>query len=98
MIPGSRPESWDLQRVQPDRDVTIIGEMFGSGLDPSAGENGQTSKWGIDATIPLGANRERSDICCKTARISFLGLFILAKSRMLSVAGVWQRFQQNWAI
>jgi 2,5-furandicarboxylate decarboxylase 1 len=46
-------------RVQPHRDIIIIEDALGSPLDPSAGERGQTSKWGIDATIPFGANRER---------------------------------------
>jgi len=39
-------------RVQPEKDVLIISGMRGSTLDPSS-ENGLTSKWGIDATIPL---------------------------------------------
>ena len=46
-------------RVQPQRDLVIIDGAHGSGLDPSAGEHGETGKWGIDATIPFGANRHR---------------------------------------
>ncbi len=59
-ISSAQEVEWAIAtRVQPDQDVMIMSDMFGSGLDPSARENGQTSKWGIDATIPLGANRER---------------------------------------
>ncbi len=38
-------------RCQPDRDITIISGARGSDLDPStAGNDGHTAKWGVDAT------------------------------------------------
>jgi 2,5-furandicarboxylate decarboxylase 1 len=59
-ISSAEEVEWAIAtRVQPHRDIVIIEGAFGSSLDPSAGERGQTSKWGIDATIPFGANRER---------------------------------------
>ncbi|HEY7416856.1 MAG TPA: UbiD family decarboxylase domain-containing protein, partial [Ktedonobacteraceae bacterium] len=59
-ISSAEEVEWAIAtRVQPHRDVVIIEDALGSPLDPSAGEGGQTSKWGIDATIPVGANRER---------------------------------------
>ncbi len=57
-------------RVQPHRDITIIEEALGSQLDPSADENGLTSKWGLDATIPFGANRERYERVRTPRRVS----------------------------
>ena len=47
-----RRVNWAIAtRCQPDRDVTIISNARGSDLDPStAGDDGHTSKWGIDAT------------------------------------------------
>lgn len=39
-------------RFQPDRDLVIVKGARGSSLDPSAEKT--TSKWGIDATKPLG--------------------------------------------
>jgi len=39
-------------RFQPDKDFIAIKGARGSSLDPSAEET--TSKWGIDATMPLG--------------------------------------------
>lgn len=39
-------------RFQPDRDFVIVKGARGSSLDPSAGKT--TSKWGLDATMPLG--------------------------------------------
>ncbi len=39
-------------RFQPDRDLVVVKGARGSSLDPSA--DGTTSKWGIDATRPLG--------------------------------------------
>lgn len=51
---------WALAtRVQPDRDLVVVSGALGSALDPSASSNGVTSKWGIDATIPLSDDRER---------------------------------------
>jgi UbiD family decarboxylase len=46
---------WALAtRLQPDKGVVIIPGTRGSSLDPSQGKTGLTSKWIIDATIPLG--------------------------------------------
>ncbi len=52
-------------RVQPDKDVLIISNIRGSSLDPSA-KDGITSKWGIDATMPLSRKQdfERVDKLC----------------------------------
>jgi len=51
---------WALYtRVQPERDVMIFPTMVGAPLDPSAPIYRHTSKIGIDATIPQGADRER---------------------------------------
>ncbi len=51
---------WALYtRVQPERDVMVFPTMVGAPLDPSAPIPRHTSKIGIDATIPLGADRER---------------------------------------
>lgn len=41
-------------RCQPDKDLVLIPGAKGSSLDPSAGEDSTTCKWGIDATKPLG--------------------------------------------
>lgn len=49
---------WALAtRFQPHRDLLIVENVRGSTLDPSANEDGTTSKMGMDATVPLG-NRE----------------------------------------
>jgi UbiD family decarboxylase len=47
-----RQVNWAIAtRCQPDRDIAIITGARGSDLDPStAGEDGYTSKWGVDAT------------------------------------------------
>ena len=47
-----RQVNWAIAtRCQPDRDITIISNARGSDLDPStAGNDGFTSKWGVDAT------------------------------------------------
>jgi 2,5-furandicarboxylate decarboxylase 1 len=51
---------WALYtRVQPDRDVMVFPAMVGAPLDPSAPVHRHTSKIGIDATVPLGADRGR---------------------------------------
>jgi 2,5-furandicarboxylate decarboxylase 1 len=51
---------WALYtRVQPERDVMVFPAMVGAPLDPSAPMPRHTSKIGIDATIPLGADRDR---------------------------------------
>ena len=45
---------WALAtRFQAGRDMVVIHER-GSSLDPSAYENGNMDKWGLDATKPLG--------------------------------------------
>lgn len=45
-------------RVQAARDVFIIPSAMGNKLDPSS-RNGTSDKMGIDATIPVGADRSR---------------------------------------
>ncbi len=46
-----RQMSWAIAtRCQPDRDIVIITNTRGSDLDPSTREDGNTSKWGVDAT------------------------------------------------
>lgn len=48
---------WALAtRLQPDRGIVVIPGARGSSLDPSQGKTGLTSKWIIDATIPLSAD------------------------------------------
>ncbi len=52
--------AWAINtRVQPHRDVHIFPTMVGAPLDPSAALPNQTSKLGIDATIPAGEERWR---------------------------------------
>ena len=49
---------WALMtRWQPDKDTVILSGQKGSSLDPSRGEDGLTSKIGIDATLPPGIDR-----------------------------------------
>lgn len=51
---------WALAtRFQPDKGLTVISGARGSSLDPSTQKTGVTSKWLIDATLPLDANREQ---------------------------------------
>lgn len=47
-----RQVNWAIAtRCQPDRDIAIITNVRGSDLDPStAGNDGHTAKWGVDAT------------------------------------------------
>jgi len=47
-----RQVNWAIAtRSQPDRDITVVTGARGSDLDPStAGDDGFTSKWGLDAT------------------------------------------------
>jgi 2,5-furandicarboxylate decarboxylase 1 len=46
-----RQVNWALAtRCQPDRDITIVTNARGSDLDPSTREDGNTAKWGVDAT------------------------------------------------
>jgi UbiD family decarboxylase len=44
-------------RVQPDRDVVIIPNLYSPTLDPSAPAARSSAKMGIDATAPLGEAR-----------------------------------------
>ena len=48
---NDRQVSWAIAtRCQPDRDILIISNARGSDLDPSTKEDGNTAKWGVDAT------------------------------------------------
>lgn len=48
---NDRQVNWAIAtRCQPDRDITIITNTRGSDLDPSTKEDGNTAKWGVDAT------------------------------------------------
>jgi len=48
---NDRQVNWAIAtRCQPDRDITIITNSRGSDLDPSTKEDGNTAKWGVDAT------------------------------------------------
>lgn len=50
---------WALAtRFQPDSGLTVVSGVRGSSLDPSSNKSGVTSKWFIDATLPLDADRE----------------------------------------
>jgi UbiD family decarboxylase len=51
-IYDERQVNWAMAtRAQPDRDILIISNARGSDLDPSTtGDDGFTSKWGMDAT------------------------------------------------
>ncbi|MED6338783.1 MAG: UbiD family decarboxylase domain-containing protein, partial [Candidatus Thermoplasmatota archaeon] len=46
-----------MTRWQPDIDSIILSNQKGSSLDPSRHSDGNTSKIGIDATIPWGADK-----------------------------------------
>ena len=46
-----------MTRWQPDTDSIILSNQKGSSLDPSRLDDGNTSKIGIDATIPWGYER-----------------------------------------
>jgi len=51
---------WALAtRFQPDRGLVVISGIRGSSLDPSSNKSGVTSKWLIDATLSLDAEKER---------------------------------------
>lgn len=51
---------WALAtRFQPDRGLVVLSGVRGSSLDPSTNKSGVTSKWLIDATLPLDADRKR---------------------------------------
>jgi UbiD family decarboxylase len=48
---NDRQVNWAIAtRCQPDRDIAIVTNARGSDLDPSTKEDGNTSKWGVDAT------------------------------------------------
>src|ERR1051325_3513153 len=48
---NDRQVNWAIAtRCQPDRDILIISNSRGSDLDPSTKEDGNTAKWGVDAT------------------------------------------------
>ena len=48
---NDRQVNWAIAtRCQPDRDIAIITNARGSDLDPSTKEDGNTAKWGVDAT------------------------------------------------
>ncbi len=53
-------------RFQPDKDVVILSNQTGSSLDPSAkhekGKKTITSKMGLDATLPLNADRSKYEV------------------------------------
>lgn len=50
-ILNDRQVNWAIAtRCQPDRDLLIVTNARGSDLDPSTKEDGNTSKWGVDAT------------------------------------------------
>ena len=53
----SRVEWALMTRWQPDTDTVVLTGQKGSSLDPSRNEDGTTSKIGMDATLPLGADR-----------------------------------------
>ena len=53
----SRVEWALMTRWQPDKDTVILSDSKGSSLDPSRGEDGLTSKIGMDATIGPGVER-----------------------------------------
>ena len=51
---------WALAtRFQADRGILMINGAKGSSLDPSSGKLALTSKLGLDATLPVNANREK---------------------------------------
>ena len=50
-ISNDRQVNWAIAtRCQPDRDIMIVSNARGSDLDPSTREDGNTAKWGVDAT------------------------------------------------
>ncbi|MGH7793375.1 MAG: UbiD family decarboxylase [Candidatus Binatia bacterium] len=55
---NDRQVNWAIAtRCQPDRDILIVSNTRGSDLDPSTKEDGNTAKWGVDATAkPLLGN------------------------------------------
>ena len=62
---NEREVNWAIAtRCQPDRDIVTISNARGSDLDPSTKEDGNTAKWGVDATAKpsLGAFTPRHRI------------------------------------
>ncbi|HXV50016.1 MAG TPA: UbiD family decarboxylase [Candidatus Binatia bacterium] len=48
---NDRQVNWAIAtRCQPDRDIAVVTNTRGSDLDPSTKEDGNTAKWGVDAT------------------------------------------------
>jgi UbiD family decarboxylase len=48
---NDRQVNWAIAtRCQPDRDIVVVSNTRGSDLDPSTKEDGNTAKWGVDAT------------------------------------------------
>jgi 2,5-furandicarboxylate decarboxylase 1 len=48
---NDRQVNWAIAtRCQPDRDIAVVTNARGSDLDPSTKEDGNTAKWGVDAT------------------------------------------------
>ncbi|HEY7554184.1 MAG TPA: UbiD family decarboxylase [Candidatus Binatia bacterium] len=48
---NDRQVNWAIAtRCQPDRDILVVTNARGSDLDPSTKEDGNTAKWGVDAT------------------------------------------------
>lgn len=53
-----REVEWALAtRFQADKGLLTIPHAVGSSLDPSATADGQTCKWGLDATLPVASDR-----------------------------------------
>jgi UbiD family decarboxylase len=54
-----REVEWALAtRFQADQGLVLVPGATGSSLDPSAGPDSRTTKWGLDATLPLGRDRK----------------------------------------
>jgi len=59
------PTNWDevewalATRFQADRGLITLTGVRGSSLDPSSGKTGLTAKMGLDATLPVDADRSR---------------------------------------
>jgi UbiD family decarboxylase len=48
---NDRQVNWAIAtRCQPDRDMLVVANARGSDLDPSTKEDGNSAKWGVDAT------------------------------------------------
>ena len=54
-IRDSTQVEWAIAtRVRPDKDIVIVSNIAGPHLDPLQHNEGASSKYGIDATIPFG--------------------------------------------